>query len=119
LKYTISEFSQITGISIYTLRYYEKEKLIKPARKKNEQRCYTDQDIIWIEFVKRLKDTGMSIKDIRKYSELRAQGEETMAARLEMLIQHRAALENQIAAMQINLARLNEKIDYYKTAVKP
>jgi DNA-binding transcriptional MerR regulator len=86
MGYSIGEFSSITGISIHTLRYYEKENLIIPERRENGRRCYSDGDVAWIQFIKRLKDTGMPIKEIQKYARLRARGDSTLEERMEMLI---------------------------------
>ncbi len=47
LEYLIGEFAKITGFSIHTLRYYEKEHLIMPARNSSNRRCYSDKDIEW------------------------------------------------------------------------
>lgn len=118
MGYAIGEFSSITGISIYTLRYYEKEGLIAPERGENGRRLYSDDDVLWIQFIKRLKDTGMPIREIQKYARLRSQGGSTLEARMEMLAQHRALLEKEIAAMRENLDRLDDKIDYYKTELR-
>ncbi len=115
MGYAIGEFSLITGISIYTLRYYEKEGLIIPERKRNGRRLYSDNDITWIQFIKRLKDTGMPIKKIQKYAQLRAQGDSTLEERMEMLIKHRGILKKEIDAMQEHLTNLDDKISYYKT----
>jgi len=117
MNYSIGEFSEITGLSIYTLRYYENEKLIIPARKDNGQRCYTESDATWIQFIKRLKDTGMPIKAIQKYAKLRAEGNSTISKRMEMLIEHRITLNNQIANLQEHLENLDCKIDYYQTEI--
>ena len=72
MEYSIGEFSKLTGLGIHTLRYYEQEGLIAPERNSGNRRCYYDKDLTWIEFIKRLKDTGMSIKEIKYYAELRA-----------------------------------------------
>lgn len=117
MNYSIGEFSIIADLSIYTLRYYEQEKLIIPARKENGQRCYSDNDIAWIHFIKRLKDTSMPIKEIQKYAQLRAKGNSTMPQRMEMLREHRAALKNKIAHLQEHLENLDDKIDYYQTEI--
>lgn len=117
MNYAIGEFSKLTNISVYTLRYYEKEKLIIPSREENGRRCYSEHDISWIQFIKRLKDTNMPIREIRKYAELRAAGDSTMAERLELLIKHRIALMDKIKKDNENLENLNNKIDYYKAAV--
>ena len=117
MNYSIGEFSNITNISIYTLRYYEKENLIIPSRKENGRRCYSEKDVIWIEFIKRLKDTKMPIKEIQEYAALRADGDSTMNERMEMLIKHRIALKEEIAKSNEHLKKLNDKINYYKTEI--
>ena len=117
MNYSIGEFSNLTNISIYTLRYYEKENLIIPNRKENGRRCYSEKDVIWIEFIKRLKDTKMPIKEIQEYAKLRADGDSTMIERMEMLIKHRIALQEEIAKSNEHLEKLNDKINYYKTAI--
>jgi len=118
MEYAIGEFSSTTGISIYTLRYYEKEGLIVPGRKWNGRRCYSDADMAWIQFIKRLKDTGMPIKEIQKYARLRAKGDGTLKERMEMLVQHRAALTKEIAAMQEHLVKLDDKIKFYREEIR-
>lgn len=117
MEYTIGEFSEITGLSAYTLRYYEKECIVIPARKANGRRCYTDQDITWMSLIKRLKDTGMPIKEIQTYAALRAEGDTTLQARLEMLVRHRSALRGKITALEDHLSKLDDKIDHYRKAL--
>lgn len=117
MNYSIGDFSAIAGISIYTLRYYEKESLIIPARKENGRRSYAESDIAWIQFIKRLKDTGMPIKEIQKYAKLRGQGDTTMFDRMEMLTRHRAALKEEIEKLEEHLSNLDKKIGYYRTEI--
>ena len=117
MNYSIGEFSNLTNISIYTLRYYEKENLIIPNRKENGRRCYSEKDVIWIQFIKRLKDTKMPIKEIQEYAKLRANGDSTMNERMEMLIKHRIALKEEIIKSNEHLKKLNDKINYYKTEI--
>lgn len=118
MDYPIGEFSKITGLGIHTLRYYEHENLIAPQRNSSNRRRYSDKDIAWIDFIKRLKDTGMPIKEIKRYAELRAIGEPTLNERLEMLIQHRQALNNQIMQLQEHQSKLDEKIEYYREEIR-
>lgn len=117
MNYSIGEFSKITNLSIYTLRYYENQKLIIPNRYPNGRRYYTEADISWIEFIKRLKDTGMPLKDIQKYALLRSQGDSTMEDRMDLLIEHKAQLESQISQLNDHLEKLNNKIQYYAHAI--
>ncbi len=118
MTYSIGEFSKQTGIGIHALRYYEKEQLIQPERTINGRRSYSDHDITWLQFIKRLKDTGMPIKEIREYARLRAIGDTTMEKRLNMLIQHKSELEIELKALTDHLEKLDDKINYYKAAIK-
>jgi DNA-binding transcriptional MerR regulator len=85
MRYSIGEFSKLTGLPIDTLRFYEKQRLVFPQRDSNNRRYYTDNDVVWIEFVIRLKKTGMSISTMQRYAELRYQGDETIPQRLQLL----------------------------------
>ena len=100
MEYTSGQFANLMGVSLDTLRYYEKEGLIKPNRKENNHRIYTDNDINWMQFIKRLKDTGMPIKEIKKYSQLRSEGSATMSERMNMLISHRYSLAKKIKQLE-------------------
>ena len=118
MKYSIGDFAKLTVRGIHTLRYYEHEGLIAPERNSSNRRCYSDKDLIWIEFIKRLKDTGMPIKEIRHYAKLRADGDPTLSERMEMLVQHRQALNEQIAQLQEHKIKLDEKIEFYKKEIE-
>ncbi len=117
MEYSIGEFSKLTNLGIHTLRYYEHEGLIMPERNASNRRCYSDKDLTWIEFIKRLKDTGMPIKEIKHYAQLRADGDPTLSERMEMLVQHRQTLNEQIALLQEHKAKLDEKIEFYKKEI--
>jgi DNA-binding transcriptional MerR regulator len=113
LEYSIGEFSKRTQLSIHTLRYYEQEQLIKPRRHSNNRRYYAETDVLWIDFIKRLKATGMPVKIIARYAGLRAEGDDTLLERKEMLIQHRQHLSNQIMELQEHMSKINDKISIY------
>ena len=114
----IGEMAKATGISEYTLRYYEKKGLIRVRRDDAGRRCYDESDIEWIKFIKRLKDTGMPIKEIKHYAELRAIGDPTLSERMEMLVQHRQALNEQITRLQEHKIKLDEKIEFYRNEIE-
>jgi len=118
MEYSIGEFSKLTNLGIHTLRYYEHENLISPKRNSNNRRCYSDSDIAWVGFIKRLKDTGMPIKEIKRYAELRSKGDTTLKPRMEMLIQHRQALNEQISSLQKHMSKLDDKINYYQNEIQ-
>ncbi len=118
MDYSIGEFSKVTGLGIHTLRYYEHENLIIPLRNASNRRRYSEKDIAWIAFIKRLKATGMPIKEIKKYAVLRAKGDVTLSERMEMLIQHRQSLNEQISRLQEHEAMLDEKIAFYRQEIE-
>ncbi len=118
MEYSIGEFSKLTNLSVHTLRYYEHENLITPKRNSSNRRCYSDKDLAWIYFIKRLKDTGMPIKEIQHYAELRAEGDLTLNERMEMLTMHRETLNEQIKVLQEHMAKLDDKIEFYRHEIK-
>lgn len=118
MEYSIGEFSKLTGLGIHTLRYYEHEGLIAPERNSSNRRCYSDKDLTWIYFIKRLKDTGMPIREISHYAKLRAAGDSTLSERMEMLVRHRQALNEQIAQLQEHKIKLDDKIDFYRKEIE-
>lgn len=117
MEYSIGDFSRLTGLGIHTLRYYEHEGLITPERNSGNRRCYSDKDLTWIEFIKRLKDTGMLLKDIKEYSRLRYEGTSTMPERLKMLEKHREYVLEQQKKWAEYLSNLDDKIAFYKDSI--
>lgn len=114
MNYSIGQFANITNMSSPTLRYYEKEQLLIVSRDSAGRRFYTAKDVDWILFIKKLKDTGMSIKNIREYALLRYQGDSTIKQRLEILKKHKLAVVEEKAKWENNLLNLDEKIRLYE-----
>ncbi|WP_025025628.1 MerR family transcriptional regulator [Caldalkalibacillus mannanilyticus] len=112
---TIQDISSLTGLSSYTLRYYERIGLLSGIeRDENGYRKYSKTDILWIDFLIRLRNTEMPIRGMKKFAELRRQGDSTVTARRELLEIHQEKVLNQIKQLENNLTKINEKIDYYK-----
>lgn len=114
---TIGEIASATNISEYTLRYYEKKGLIRVKRDAIGRRCYEKNDIEWVKFIQRLKDTGMLLRDIKKYAQLRYAGNETMPERLSMLQEHREYVLEQQKKWADYLDNLNKKIVFYQNSI--
>lgn len=111
----IKEFSEISGISAYTLRYYEKIGIFqKINRNDSGHRDFSEKDISWAEFITRLKETGMPLEQIKKYAALREQGEHTAEDRMKLLLIHAATLMKKISAEKQHLNKIHEKIRYYE-----
>lgn len=114
----IGEIANKTNLPVSTLRYYEKKGLLKVDRDKNGRRYYKESDIEWIKFIRRLKETGMLIKDIQHYSELRYVGSITMPERLQILQLHRNYVLEQQLKWTEYLQNLDDKIEFYQQSIK-
>src|SRR5512146_3085227 len=117
-RLTIQEVAQATGLSAHTLRYYERVGLIHPIdRQQNSHRRYTRDDVGWIDFLTKLRATGMSIKDMQRYAELQRRGDETLAERVEMLKALRDQVEAHIDGLNEHLKLIYYKINFYQGLV--
>ena len=95
---TPAEMAERTGVSVDTLRYYEHEGLLTDiARATNGHRRYSEDDVLWVEVLRCLRETGMTIDQLRHYCSLGAVGPSTKPDRLRILREHRALIEQQIA----------------------
>lgn len=113
---TIQQMAVASGLSSYTLRYYEQIGLIDPIpRSSSGHRQYRESDARWIEFLLRLRATGMPVQQMLHYAELRRAGNhlESVAERKAMLVQHTQTLEQALAELQNNLALMRQKIAAY------
>jgi len=111
---TIQEAAETTGLSAHTLRYYERIGLIHPIeRKENTRRRYTADDLGWIDFLTKLRATGMSIREMQRYAELQRQGDETLPERVAMLKALRDQVEDRILELQEHLKLVHYKIEIY------
>jgi len=111
----VAEMSAVTGVSGYTLRYYERAGLIQSVtRSSGNQRRYQPGDVEWVRFLLRLRETGMPIAQMRQYANLRAEGDASLRARLELLAAHHARLREQITALRGHERALSAKVDTYR-----
>ena len=118
MSYAIGQISKLTGLTGPTLRYYEQEGLLSVQRDAAGRRIYTEQDVEWLHFIKRLKETGMPIREIRRYAQLRYQGNSTMQERLAMLEEHHQNVLAEQQKLAENLRKLEEKLAFYRQALQ-
>jgi DNA-binding transcriptional MerR regulator len=115
-KLTIQQIAEATGLSVHTLRYYERCHLIAPVeRSPHGHRRYSVHDLHWIEFLNRLRLTGMPIRTLQQYAELVRTHPRSVQERRHILIAHREAVLEQIRQLQENLAVIDWKIEHYAT----
>ncbi|MGJ7611777.1 MULTISPECIES: MerR family transcriptional regulator [unclassified Variovorax] len=116
---TIAQVAERTGLTAYTLRYYERIGLIAAVhRAPGGQRRYAGADMDWLAFLLRLRETGMPIQGMQAFARLRNQGDASVGERREMLEQHLADVQAKVAALQQSMQALSLKIDHYRAVEK-
>ena len=111
---SVGEAAETTGLSVHTLRYYERIGLLDPIQRASSgHRTYTDYDIGWIEFLKCLRATGMPIETMKRYVDAQREGDHTISDRLAILDSHRREVLDRIAELERYLDTINRKVRYY------
>ncbi len=114
----IAEVSTQHGISMDTLRYYERIGLIPPVnRSESGIRDYNELDIRRVEFVKCMRSAGLPVEVLIEYIGLVQLGDSTIEARKDILVEQRELLIARMEQMQKTLDILNHKIEVYEKAV--
>jgi DNA-binding transcriptional MerR regulator len=112
--YTINDVATICDVTTHALRFYDKEGLLPfVGRNAAGHRLFTEQDLELIKLICCLKNTGMQIKEIKKYINLGMEGEETIELRREMMIEHRKEVLRQIDELKKNLNIIGLKVTFY------
>lgn len=117
---TIAQVSKKYNISADTLRYYERIGLIPAVnRLPSGIRDYTETDCNWVEFAKCMRGAGLPVEALIEYIALFQQGDGTIEARKQLLIEQRSQLAQRIDEMQKTLDRLDTKIERYEQGLLP
>lgn len=115
---TITEVSKRYNITADTLRYYERIGLIPPVNRNTSGiRNYMEEDCNWVHFMKCMRGAGLSIEVLIEYVTMFQQGNSTIKARKELLIEQRSRIAENIKEMEQTLERLDKKIDGYEERV--
>ncbi|GEQ16323.1 MULTISPECIES: MerR family transcriptional regulator [Clostridium] len=112
---TISEVSKKYNLTADTIRYYERIGLIPPVhRNSSGNRDFLEEDCNWVEFIKCMRNAGLSIEALIDYVAMFQRGNETVKSRKNLLIEQRELLVERIESMKATLERLDMKIDGYE-----
>ncbi len=113
---TIKGAASRTGLTAYTIRFYEKEGLLTSVpRDEQGRRVFDENDLDWLGYLTCLRLTGMPIAAMRRISELQSQGDSTIPERRRLLEAHRADLGRKLEQIHSALDRLDHKIAWYAT----
>ena len=119
MSYTIKQAAELTNLTPVTLRYYDKQGLLPfMERRESGYRMFSDGDIAMLRVIECLKKSGMSIKDIRQFSEWVLMGDDSLQERYEMFLERKRAVEAQMKDLQKTLDFINHKCWYYETAIE-
>lgn len=114
----IAEVSEKYGLSVDTLRYYERVGLIPPVNRNDSGiRDYNELDLRRVDFIKCMRGAGLPVEVLIEYVALVQQGDKTIEARKEILKEQRALVAARLAEMRKTLDLLDHKIEVYKKAI--
>ena len=119
MTYSIMEAGKKLGLSIHTLRYYEKEGLMpRIARFGNGHRVYTESDISWIYLIRCLRDIDMPIQSIRDYIGLLKNPDSTLEDRRSMIAAFKHVIDEKLKKYQIVQSLIEKKLEFYDAAAQ-
>lgn len=114
MEIEINEMAKLTNLKPHTLRYYESIGLIKDIKRNTAgNRIYSEADLKWLEFINRLRRTGMKISKMQEYTRLRDMGDVTIRARKNILQEHLSSIESEIVKLLEVKTYVAKKIEIY------
>ena len=117
MPYPTAKAAEKIGISAHTLRFYDKEGLLpNVGRDEHGNRRFTDNDLQWLSLLQCLKNTGMSLKDIKRFAECTTIGDDTIDERLALFESQTENVKCQIAELKRYLNLLEYKLAFYQKA---
>lgn len=119
MTYTIKQVADKMGLSIPTLRYYDKEGLLPFIEKKeNGTRIFKESDLRTLEIISCMKASGMPIKDIKRYMDMCLEGDNTLEDRLDIFLKRKEVVKEQMEELNKIMSVIEHKISYYEKAIE-
>ena len=117
MEYTIGQGAKLTGLSISTIRYYDKEGLLNGINRKSGIRSFNDKDLNTIRVIECLKNSGMLIKEIRDFMKLCEEGDSSLNERYNFFLDQEKKVQDQIKSLNQTLKLIKFKQWYYLKAI--
>jgi DNA-binding transcriptional MerR regulator len=113
---TIGQAADRTGLSVYTLRFWERQGILPGAvrRGPDGRRRYGEGDLEWLEICTSLRASGMPLATIRRYADLVREGTGNEAGRLTLLREHEQRVTGQIGELTRCLELISYKVKVYE-----
>ena len=119
MTYTIKQIADKIGVSVPTLRYYDKEGLLPfVERKENGTRIFKEKDLRTLEIISCMKASGMPIKDIKIYMDMCLEGDSTLEERLNIFLKRKEVVKEQMEELNKIMSVIEQKISYYEKAIE-
>lgn len=119
MTYTIKQVAERMGVTIPTLRYYDKEGLLPFVDKKeNGTRVFKDEDFETLKIITCMKNSGMPIKDIKRYMDMCMEGDSSLEERLQIFYDRKEVVKEQLEELNKVMEVIKHKIWYYETAIE-
>lgn len=109
----VAKAAEIVGLSPHTLRYYEQQGLVRPARNASGYRAYSALDLRRLVFLTRMRLSGMTMQDLKRYIELVDQGDSTIPERSRIMFEQRARIKKRLRELTLALETTEYKIRTY------
>ena len=116
--YTIGQVSEMFGLPLSTLRYYDKEGFFPNLERKGNIRHFSENELEAIRVIECLKRSGLEIKDIKQFFEWVIAGPSSYEKRKELFEMRKLMVKDEIKKLEKSLAMLEFKCWYYDTAIK-
>lgn len=116
--YTIGQVSDMLGLPISTLRYYDKEGFFPNLQRKGNIRYFSDTEIEALRVIECLKESGLEIKDIKQFFIWVTEGSKSYEKRKQLFEARKTAVEKEIQTLERTLSLLKFKCWYYETAIE-
>ena len=111
-RLTIGQLARATHTKVETIRFYEKAGLLpEPARTAGNYRAYTDEHLGRLSFIRRARDLGFSLEQVRELLELADDRDRPCEAIDAIASAHRAEVERKIRDLQALKAELDRLVD--------
>ena len=118
MTYSISEVAKELNLTVYTLRYYDKEGLMPfVERTPSGTRLFKESDIGALKVIECLKSTGMPIKEIKNFIDWCSDGDSSLQQRYDMFMERKSIVEVQMEELKKTMEVIEHKCLYYKTAL--
>lgn len=117
MSYSIAEVAKKYNLAPHTLRYYDKEGLL-PFMERTDSgvRVFSDRDLSLLDVILCLKDSGLTIKQIKKYVQWCIEGDSSLKKRLDFMLEHKKEMQKQIEQLNKHMELIDYKIWYYETS---